>query len=192
MNVPTKMNNISQPILQQGSIELFAHKGIAFAMIDGHMEDFNQWPERLLSIIRRDLDNHPGAESALERMGLSDPMDQLHQYVLCMYGELNSSPDFVDFKKTSDMEFTQLICGTESCKYRGILCNLIHASYGDLTPREVEISKLLAENCSSQDIADRLSISINTVNTHITNILPKIGVKDSKGVAAWAANHLIH
>jgi DNA-binding CsgD family transcriptional regulator len=185
------MNNFSQSILQPGAIEFYAHNGTAHALVEGKQLPISEWPLRVVEMITRDMDRHPGAINALERMGLHLPVDQLNQYVLCMYGELNLQPDFVNFRtSTSDAEFTQLICGTKDCKYRGILCRMIHADYGDLTDREVEICRLLAGNNTAQDIAGKLGISVNTVNTHITNILPKVGVRNSKAVAAWAAHHL--
>lgn len=43
-----------------------------------------------------------------------------------------------------------------------------------LTPREHQVLKLLAEHKSNQEIADRLSISIKTVKTHVASILAKL------------------
>lgn len=184
--------NINQEILEHGAIEFYGHHGIAHAIIDGTSTPLKEWPIRVIDMIMRDIDRHPGAEEALETIGLHKPIDKVNQYTICMYGELNMVPDFINFKRNaSDAEFVQLICGNVNCSYRGVLCNLIHAVGGQLTDREVIICQLLAENNSCQDIADALGISINTVNTHITNILPKVGVKNSKAVAAWAAKNLI-
>lgn len=185
------MNHIHQPIMEPGCVELFGHNGTAYAIINGQQLEINLWPVRLRQMIRNDIQKHPGAEEALERMGITDPVKQVNQYTLCMYGELNNRPDFVNFRANcSDSEFTQLICGALECRYRGKLCRMIHADYGDLTDREVDICRMLAEDNTAQDIADKLGISINTVNTHITNILPKVGVRNSKAVAAWAAKYL--
>lgn len=40
-----------------------------------------------------------------------------------------------------------------------------------LSTREMETLKLMAENLSNQEIADRLFVSINTVKTHLKNII---------------------
>ena len=44
-----------------------------------------------------------------------------------------------------------------------------------LTPREVEVLRLIARGRSNQEIATELVISINTVTNHVKNILGKTG-----------------
>ncbi|RQO40217.1 LuxR family transcriptional regulator [Chryseobacterium sp. KBW03] len=48
-----------------------------------------------------------------------------------------------------------------------------------LSPRELEVLKFVGEGYASKEIADRLSISINTVSRHRQNILEKLKVKNS-------------
>ena len=52
------------------------------------------------------------------------------------------------------------------------------ASFPELTEREVEILKLLAQHLSNHEIADRLSISLKTARNHVSNILNKLQVAD--------------
>ena len=52
----------------------------------------------------------------------------------------------------------------------------------ELTDREKEIIRLIAEGLSSQEIADSLFISTHTVNTHRKNILSKLDVKNVAGI----------
>lgn len=184
------MKNIHQRILQPGTIEFFAESGMAYAFIDGEKIPLKDWPCSVVELIMQDIDRHPGAESALERMGLTEPIDKVNQYTMCMYGDLNLQPDFINNRSTSDAEFCQLMCGAQECKFRGVLCRLIHADYGDLTERETDICRLMMQDLTGQEIADQLGISLNTFNTHVTNILPKIGVKNSRGIAVWAVHHL--
>jgi len=47
-----------------------------------------------------------------------------------------------------------------------------------LTPREMEILRLVATGVSNKEIADRLVISEGTVKNHLSSILSKLGVKD--------------
>jgi DNA-binding CsgD family transcriptional regulator len=59
----------------------------------------------------------------------------------------------------------------------------VGAGVGSLTPREVEISRLVAARKSNKEIGDALDISSRTVSTHISNIFQKLEV-DSRGALA--------
>ena len=58
-----------------------------------------------------------------------------------------------------------------------------------LTDREIEIIRLVAQELSTNAIADRLFISPGTVETHRHNILRKLGVKNSIGIIKYALKH---
>ncbi|MCT9931916.1 helix-turn-helix transcriptional regulator [Planotetraspora sp. A-T 1434] len=58
-----------------------------------------------------------------------------------------------------------------------------------LTPRELEVLRLVAAGLSNRDIAGELFISAKTVSVHVSNILPKLGVS-TRGEAAAAAHRL--
>jgi DNA-binding NarL/FixJ family response regulator len=53
-----------------------------------------------------------------------------------------------------------------------------HATDDDLSPREVEVLRLIAAGNANKLIADHLSIGEATVKRHITNILSKLGAND--------------
>jgi DNA-binding NarL/FixJ family response regulator len=55
-----------------------------------------------------------------------------------------------------------------------------------LTPRELEVLKLVAEGHSSQAIADTLVISIKTVERHRANVIRKLGIRDRVGLTRYA------
>ncbi|MBY9077370.1 response regulator transcription factor [Paenibacillus sp. HN-1] len=59
-------------------------------------------------------------------------------------------------------------------------------AHAELTDREMEVLKLLAQGKSNQDIADQLIIGIKTVKFHVTNILAKLGVEDRTQAAIYA------
>jgi NarL family two-component system response regulator LiaR len=44
----------------------------------------------------------------------------------------------------------------------------------DLTEREVEVLRLLARGCTNREIAEKLTVSAETVKTHVGNILTKL------------------
>jgi DNA-binding NarL/FixJ family response regulator len=55
-----------------------------------------------------------------------------------------------------------------------------------LTPRELEVLKLIAEAHSSKEIAKELVISIKTVERHRQNILDKLGMRDRVELTRYA------
>ncbi|HVL23413.1 MAG TPA: response regulator transcription factor, partial [Thermomicrobiales bacterium] len=56
----------------------------------------------------------------------------------------------------------------------------------NLTPREIEVLRLLAQGRSTQEIADALFISPRTAGTHITNILGKLELTSRTAAVAHA------
>jgi DNA-binding NarL/FixJ family response regulator len=69
--------------------------------------------------------------------------------------------------------------------------HLEHAREGNgrtdiLTPRELEILKLIAEANTSRQIADTLVLSIKTVERHRANILEKLGMRDRVELTRYA------
>jgi DNA-binding NarL/FixJ family response regulator len=60
------------------------------------------------------------------------------------------------------------------------------ARAAQLTPRESEVLRLLAQGLTQDEIADRLTISPKTVSTHIEHVLRKLGVHSRAQAVALA------
>lgn len=56
----------------------------------------------------------------------------------------------------------------------------------DLSEREIEVLRLIAEGCSNTEIAERLVISEHTVKRHVSNILSKLHLADRTQAAVYA------
>jgi DNA-binding NarL/FixJ family response regulator len=52
------------------------------------------------------------------------------------------------------------------------------ASLAELTPRELEVFKLVARGLSNAEIAEELVVSDTTVKTHVARVLMKLGLRD--------------
>jgi DNA-binding NarL/FixJ family response regulator len=50
--------------------------------------------------------------------------------------------------------------------------------HSDLTPREIDVLKLIAKGFSNKQIGDRLGIAEATVKNHVVSLLGKLGVQD--------------
>ena len=59
-------------------------------------------------------------------------------------------------------------------------------SIHELTKREIEILRLIAQELTNNEIAERLFISTYTVETHRKNLIRKIGVKNTAGLVKFA------
>jgi len=58
-----------------------------------------------------------------------------------------------------------------------------------LTPREVEVLRLVAEGRTNQEIADQLTLSIKTVQTHRANVMEKLDLRDITHLVRFAIRH---
>jgi non-specific serine/threonine protein kinase len=58
-----------------------------------------------------------------------------------------------------------------------------------ISPREREVAALVARGLMNREIAAELVIAERTVETHVANILGKLGLKSRAQVGAWAARH---
>jgi two-component system, NarL family, nitrate/nitrite response regulator NarL len=61
-------------------------------------------------------------------------------------------------------------------------------SFG-LTRRELEIVAAIVEGCTNRDIAQKFSLSEDTVKHHLTHVFDKLGVSNRLELAMFAVNH---
>jgi DNA-binding CsgD family transcriptional regulator len=56
-----------------------------------------------------------------------------------------------------------------------------------LSPREIDVLRLLSRGCSYADVAQHLGISVHTVGTHIKNAYRKLSVRTAAAAVTRAA-----
>lgn len=125
-------------------------------------------------------------ESARTRMILSDVLIKMNKFAQAE-GELNSAiTKFKELGAEKDFE-----------KAKSILKNLYKENAEDsesnkyeFTGRELEVLRLIAEGKNNEEIAEKLFLSVRTVEKHITNIYSKVGVS-GKSARAYVASYAI-
>ena len=63
----------------------------------------------------------------------------------------------------------------------------------NISEREMEIIRFVSGGLSNQEIADKLFLSVHTVNTHRKNIMSKLGINNTAGLVMYAVrNQLVN
>ena len=65
------------------------------------------------------------------------------------------------------------------------ILRIVGSTATDLTRRELEIVALIAEGLGNADIARRLTLSVRTVENHVSRVLDKLGFTSRAAIAAW-------
>jgi two-component system, NarL family, nitrate/nitrite response regulator NarL len=81
----------------------------------------------------------------------------------------------IDYRSVPDLGYPMVVLHSESVTKGALL---------ELSVREIEVAKLIAEGMSNKEIAHRLGISMSTAKDHVHNILEKTGLPNRAAVAA--------
>jgi DNA-binding NarL/FixJ family response regulator len=60
---------------------------------------------------------------------------------------------------------------------------------GGLTAREVEVLRLVALGLTDAEVAERLVLSVRTVNAHLRTVYRKLGVRSRRAAGRFAREH---
>jgi DNA-binding NarL/FixJ family response regulator len=55
-----------------------------------------------------------------------------------------------------------------------------------LTPRQIEVLRLLTQGCTNKEIAEEMVFSVGTVKNHVQQVIAKLGVSDRTRAAVRA------
>jgi DNA-binding CsgD family transcriptional regulator len=145
---------------------------------------FNEFQARTLFELQSKLDEDTIAQVSLDQLGITEDKARLNKFGICRYGGFDDKADIKNDLSTTHEYYD---CGQRgSCMVEGKLCKHVQANNGYLTPREIDVIKLIANDMADKQIADKLDISINTANQHRVNIQHKIGCNSKVGICRFA------
>ena len=129
------------------------------------------------------MENIRAEAGATINAGMAPPLTQATASVRAALGPSKFAAEFAAGKRLSRDAAATLALGEASPAGAG------QASEGSgvLRPREAEIARLVAQGQSNKEIGAQLFISERTVESHIRNIMNKLGFNSRAQIAAWTA-----
>ncbi len=164
--------------------EFFEENGEVYFMHNRYTHEFSDLDISEAAFLRDDLEQHPKALKAMESIGIVNPMAQIKQWAICNFGNFDNKADI-----TSDgvIIHEHVNCPQRGiCKFEGTICLPLMVENGTLTPREIQIIKLVARDLLDKQISFMLDISTSTMAGHRTHIEQKIGCHSKAGITAYA------
>jgi DNA-binding CsgD family transcriptional regulator len=173
------------PGLMDDSVEFFIHDHEVKALYKGRSWKFDEFPTELVEIIDNDMASHPKAMKALADWDITDPSEQMRQYIACRFGGFDYSPDINGEGIIQVAEYVD--CGRRGkCAYEGKLCSSIVLANGVLTKKEIEVLKLIGQGLLDKEICDSLGIAQDTLRSHKDSLCSKSGLQRKAALSVLA------
>lgn len=161
--------------LVDDDVEIFTTGDMVFATIKPCTIEFSAWPKWLYKALKADLKENPIAVQALIDLGLERDDEMLWQYSRCRFGSFDGRPDLKD-GKFIHTEYWD--CGLRGqCPYEGKLCASMRMHEHVITPREMQVWRLITDGAQDKEVAGALHISDATVPQHVRNLCKKCKVR---------------
>ena len=192
------------PVVRNGLRELLNSE--ADFRVVAEVDDGAQAVERALAddvdlvILDVTMPRMTGLQAARElagrKPGVRILMLSMHENEQFLFEALRAGASGYVLKTAADRDLVNACRATmrgETFLYAGAVAALVRehlerdaTSLDPLTPRELEVVKLVAEGHTSDEIAGMLFISRKTVDRHRANILEKLGMRDRVELTRYA------
>ncbi len=148
------------------------------------------------SFVDRFLDSirefHPDAFEALAECYKASSLNRqyyqflmVRRFIKCNFGGYDN---ILDIDHLGRMNFEFVACPLRGeCKYDHIICSPKFNT--KLSPRELEVMKMLYEGRSDDEVSNELFISLNTVNNHRKNSFKKLGLHSMADFIRYAKDN---
>jgi len=176
-----ELKNIEFNIRPDGEVEVRFKGENVFTLEPTNREFINLFIELIIS--KRSI-----AFTALEKRYAKSKENTIYfeflivrGFIKCNFSMLDNQAD-VDENGNFNTEYIPCPRMGECSEY-GYICN--SPINTELSPREIDILRLIKEGLDNVAIADRLYISVNTVHTHRNNILKKTGSENTADMVRY-------
>ncbi|MDJ0923144.1 MAG: response regulator transcription factor [Acidimicrobiia bacterium] len=149
-----------------------------------------------VTVIRNVLESHP--DTKFLALSVSDsPEDVIAMIRAGARGYVTKSiapAELVDAVKRvaeGDAVFSPRLAGFVLDAFGGAISPASDPELDQLTPREKEVLRLIARGLAYKQVARKLSISIKTVETHVSSVLRKLQLSSRHELARWASDRRI-
>lgn len=97
----------------------------------------------------------------------------------------------IDRVQAGDAVFSPRLAGFVLDAFADTMAVPVDPELDQLTPREKEVLRQIARGYSYKQVARRLSISVKTVETHVSAVLRKLQLSNRHELARWASHRRI-
>lgn len=109
------------------------------------------------------------------------------RFCRCNFGNIDSVPDINNSGKLNLEEVPCPLRG--ECIHEGVICKPSFNS--QISPAEKRVLELVYRGATREEIAQRLYLSLHTVNNHIRNAFVRLGIHEKAEFMKWAADNKI-
>lgn len=184
----TDFKQVIPPGVNDNSVEFYVDKesGTLRCMCDGQRYVYPDVPQWIKDKVNEDMSNNPDRISCLIDWGFEESVSQMGQYIACVYGGYDSTPDIDAEGIMQPSEYVD--CGRRCglCPYEGKLCASIQLEKGILTEMNIKVLKSTGKGMLDKEIADEHGISIHTVRHNKDSISKKSGLSRKPAFTALA------
>jgi len=178
-------NILIPPGLLDENVELFS-AGRMMALHDGQLKILDELPVEFRAALKAEMYKSPSIVVALEMAGIMSQTEQLEKFAECRFGGFDLQADYQN-GKFSEAEYHE--CGFRgTCPMEGVVCGFFKFNGKVITPLEIELIKLLATEDTIPVIAEKLLLSVNTLEIRKKALFEKMGVFSRARLVTMAFN----
>lgn len=156
-----------------------------FFITNGKTKPFSKLSASKKAKLFSKLSEDPIATKDLKHLPLTEALEH---FSFCLYGGLDHDPDFDESGELKPSE--NFMCG-DNCKCLKWTSKNITIDEQSLTPRELDVLRLLPGDMPNKTIAAELNISESTLNTHLSKLFVKFNVQSKSGLITKAIHSKI-